>query len=275
MAVACREAARYSKGSTPAAIQPTQTQFPAGPYSKQMQIIFVKNRSAQIATDRARFNRGANRRSGSVQQRESNQSNKSWWGLGPSLAMLSIVVVAGCQTYTGETLPESATGQHPGVLTAGDTIRVSFTTAPELNQSQKIESDGRVSLPLIGQVYATGKTTDQLQLELTSLYKPQLQNSEVLVTLENVAIPVVVSGEVQKPGKIVFERPATVLEAIMEAGGFTAYGDPKRIAVIRQVNGVQHTQIVDLSNVLHGQPSRVMYVSAGDVIYVRPRFVSF
>jgi hypothetical protein len=48
-----------------------------------------------------------------------------------------------------------------------------------------------------------------------------------------------------------------------------------KVAVIRQVNGVQHTQIVDLSQVLHGQPSRVMYVSAGDVIYVRPRFVSF
>jgi polysaccharide export outer membrane protein len=152
---------------------------------------------------------------------------------------------------------------------------VSFTAAPELNQSQKIESDGRVSLPLIGQVYAIGKTPEQLQQELTNLYKSQLQNSDVLVTLENVAIPVVVSGEMQKPGKIVFERPATVLEAIMEAGGFTAYGDPKKISVIRQVNGVQHTQIVDLSEVLHGQPSRVMYVSAGDVIYVRPRFVSF
>ena len=189
--------------------------------------------------------------------------------------MLSIFLFAGCQAYTGETLPESAAGQHPGVLSAGDTIRVSFTTAPELNQSQKIEPDGRVSLPLIGQVYATGKTTGQLQEELTNLYKSQLQNSEVLVTLETVAIPIVVSGEVQKPGKVVFERPATVLEAIMEAGGFTAYGDPKKIAVIRQVNGVQHTQIVDLSEVLHGRPGRVMYVSAGDVIYVRPRFVSF
>jgi polysaccharide export outer membrane protein len=189
--------------------------------------------------------------------------------------MLSLLVFAGCQTYTGETLPESASGQHPGLLAAGDTIKVSFTTAPELNQSEKIESNGTVSLPLIGQVYALGKTTAQLQQELTNLYKSQLQNSEVVVTLENVAIPVVVSGEVQKPGKIVFERPATVLEAIMEAGGFTAYGDPKKIAVIRQLNGVQHTQIVDLSEVLHGKPGRVMYVSAGDVIYVRPRFVSF
>jgi polysaccharide biosynthesis/export protein len=189
--------------------------------------------------------------------------------------MLSLLVFAGCESYTGETLPQAASGQHPGVLSAGDTIKVTFTTAPELNQSEKIEADGRVNMPLIGQVYAIGKTTGQLQVELTNLYKSQLQNSDVIVTLENVAIPVVVSGEVQKPGKIVFERPATVLEAIMEAGGFTAYGDPKKIAVIRQVNGVQHTQIIDLSGVLHGQPNRVMYVSAGDVIYVRPRFVSF
>jgi polysaccharide export outer membrane protein len=195
--------------------------------------------------------------------------------MGVSLAMLLILACAGCETYTSETLPESASGQHPGVLTAGDTIRVSFTAAPELNQSEKIESDGRVNLPLIGQVYAIGKTTGQFQEELTNVYKTQLQNSEVIVTLENVAIPVVVSGEVQKPGKIVFERPATVLEAIMEAGGFTAYGDAKKISVIRQVNGIQHTQIVDLSQVLHGKPGRVMYVSAGDVIYVRPRFVSF
>ena len=192
-----------------------------------------------------------------------------------STAGLLLLFCAGCATNTGETLPQSATGEKPGVLTSGDTIKVSFTTAPELNQSQKIEPDGRVSLPLVGEVYAAGKSTGQFQGELTQLYKTQLQNSEVIVTLENVAIPIVVSGEVQKPGKIVFERPATVLEAIMEAGGFTAYADPKRVSVIRQVSGEHHMQMVDLSQVLKGVPTRVMYVSAGDVIYVRPRFVSF
>ena len=137
-----------------------------------------------------------------VKQTEQDRSTKCpWrvlWVLGASLALLG----SGCQNYTGETLPESAAGQHPGVLAAGDTIRISFTTAPELNQSEKIESDGRVSLPLVGQVYASGKSTSQLQEELTNLYKSQLQNSEVTVTLESVIIPVVVSGEVQKPGKV-------------------------------------------------------------------------
>jgi polysaccharide biosynthesis/export protein len=240
-----------------------------------MHIIPIKNRNPQSVIDSGGKRCRPNCPAGSNLQRERKTSANTWWGIGHGLAILSIFVFASCQTYSGETLPESASGQHPGVLSAGDTIRVSFTAAPELNQSEKIESDGRVNLPLIGQVYAIGKTTGQLQEELTNLYKSQLQNSEVIVTLENVAIPVVVSGEVQKPGKVVFERPATVLEAIMEAGGFTAYGDPKKIAVIRQVNGVQHTQIIDLSAVLHGKPGRVMYVSAGDVIYVRPRFVSF
>lgn len=218
---------------------------------------------------------GPNSPAGSNQKRGRKTTTNTWRGIGLSLAILSILVFAGCETYSSETLPQSASGQHPGVLSSGDTIRITFTTAPEFNQSEKIEADGRINLPLIGQVYAIGKTTGQLQTELTNLYKSQLQNSDVIVTLETVAIPVVVSGEVQKPGKIVFERPATVLEAIMEAGGFTAYGDPKKIAVIRQVKGVQHTQIVDLSGVLHGRPNRVMYVRAGDVIYVRPRFVSF
>jgi len=188
---------------------------------------------------------------------------------------LMLLLSAGCQNYISDTFPSTAPGPKPGVLAVGDTIKIAFTTAPELNVTQKIESDGKVSLPLVGEVSAVGKSPAQLQQELTQLYKPQLQNSEVIVTLENVAIPVVVSGEVQKPGKIMFERPATVLEAVMEAGGFTAYGDPKRVSLIRQINGVQHMQIVDLSKVLRGEPTKVMYVNPGDVIYVRPKFISF
>jgi polysaccharide biosynthesis/export protein len=191
------------------------------------------------------------------------------------LTITAIVGLTGCQTQSGEVFPASATGHMPGILATGDTIKVAFTSAPELSQSQKIQPDGKVSLPLVGEIYAVGKTPAQLQSELTGLYKSQLQNSEVVVTLETTVIPVVVSGEVQKPGKIVFERPATVLEAIMEAGGFTAYADPKKVSLIRQMQGDHHSQIVDLSPILRGMPTPALYVSPGDVIYVRPKFISF
>ena len=239
-----------------------------------MQTIFRRKNRAHFPEVAAGTDCGSKISSVSSQRLGRHRSTRKLLAAISGLAAIFAFSSTGCQSYHSETLPTTS-GQQPGLLSPGDTIKVSFTTAPELNQSQRIEASGKVSLPLVGDVYASGKTTGQLQAELTQLYKTQLQNSDVIVTLDTISIPVVVSGEVQKPGKIIFERPATVLEAIMEAGGFTPYGDPKRISVIRQVNGVQHTQIVNLSPVLHGVPTRVMYVNRGDVIYVRPRYVSF
>ena len=85
----------------------------------------------------------------------------------------------------------------------------------------------------------------------------------------------VVSGAVQKPGKIVFERPATVLEAIMEAGGFTPEADLKKVSLIRIVKGEHETQIVDLRAVLKGKPTPAIYCSGGDVIYVPEKLLLF
>jgi polysaccharide export outer membrane protein len=163
----------------------------------------------------------------------------------------------------------------PSFLTSGDVVKVTFPGAPELNQTQKISTDGTLSLPLVGEVHAAGKTPGQLQSELAALYKPQLQDNEVLVTVESRALPVVVSGAVQHPGKIVFERPATILEAIMEAGGFTPEADLKKVSVIRIVKGEHQAQIFDLRPVLHGLPTPAIYVSSGDVIYVPERLLNF
>jgi len=85
----------------------------------------------------------------------------------------------------------------------------------------------------------------------------------------------VVSGEVQKPGKIVFEPRATVLEAIMEAGGFSAYTDRKKVSLIRQMQRDHHSQIVHLSGFLKGMPTPVTYFGPGDVIYFCPKSISF
>ena len=189
------------------------------------------------------------------------------------LAALVLLLGNGCQS------PQKNRGQltsrTPSYLVAGDIVKISFPAAPELNQTQKIGSDGILSLPLIGEVNASGKTVGQLQEELARLYKPQLQDNEVLVSLDTRAVPVVVSGAVQKPGKIVFERPATVLEAIMEAGGFTPEADLKKVSLIRIVKGEHETQLVDLRDVLKGKPIPAIYCSGGDVIYVPEKLLLF
>jgi Polysaccharide biosynthesis/export protein len=130
----------------------------------------------------------------------------------------------------------------PSFLTSGDVVKVTFPGAPELNQTQKISTDGTLSLPLVGEVHAAGKTPGQLQSELAALYKPQLQDNEVLVTVESRALP--------------------------EA-------DLKKVSVIRIVKGEHQAQIFDLRPVLRGLPTPAIYVSSGDVIYVPERLLNF
>jgi polysaccharide biosynthesis/export protein len=189
------------------------------------------------------------------------------------LGSLVLLFCTGCQGPTK--VPQQLTSRTPSYVVAGDTVKISFPAAPELNQTQKISADGSLSLPLIGEVAASGKTVGELQVELARLYKPQLQDNEVLVTLDTRAVPVVVSGAVQKPGKIVFERPATVLEAIMEAGGFTPEADLKKVSLIRIVKGEHETQVVDLRPLLKGKPTPAIYCSGGDVIYVPEKLLLF
>src|SRR4051812_33306738 len=86
------------------------------------------------------------------------------------LAALFILLCTGCQGPRPATLPKPSASQRPGVLGTADVVRVSFTGAPELNQSQRIGTEGKLSLPLVGEVYAAGKSVGQLQKELAGLY---------------------------------------------------------------------------------------------------------
>jgi polysaccharide export outer membrane protein len=147
-------------------------------------------------------------------------------------------------------------------------IKLSFPGASDLNQSQKIRADGKVSLPVVGEVTAAGKTVANFQSELVRLYKSQLRNSEVLVTLESGVANVVVSGRVGKPGKLSFDRPTSVFQAIMEAGGVSEYGSLSNVQLIRTVNGEQRTQVLNLKAALSGKTTKVYYVKDGDIIFV-------
>jgi polysaccharide export outer membrane protein len=178
------------------------------------------------------------------------------------------ISLSSCATPGTAFPPEQALAPTSVNIVAGDVVKLTFSGAPELNQSQKIRADGKINLPLIGEVDAAGKTIGSLQSELAFKYKSQLQNTTVVVTLESSITQVVVSGAVSKPAKLSFDRPTTVFQALMEAGGVNEFGSLKRVHLIRITNGEQHTQILDLSATMSGQTTRPYYVKDGDVIYI-------
>jgi polysaccharide biosynthesis/export protein len=189
----------------------------------------------------------------------------------PIALVLALIMCTSCQTSSPQAeqvFPNQTTAKTKVTLAPGDVIKLTFAAAPDLNQSQKIRADGKVSLPQIGEVTASGKTVVDFQSELVRLYKSQLRNSDVVVTLESSVTQVVVSGAVGKPGKLTFDRPTTVFQAIMEAGGATDYGTLKKVHLVRVVNGEQLTQFLDLRPTASGQKTSAFYVRDGDVIYV-------
>jgi len=162
------------------------------------------------------------------------------------------------------------------VLREGDVLKISFPAAPNLNTAQTIRRDGRITLPLVGEFQAAGKTPSSMEKELLELYGPQLQTKEVTVTVESSAFTVYVAGAVLRPGKIMPNRPITALEAIMEAGGFDhAKANMKAVVVIRHENNRTERFKLNLKQVLDGQRTEQFDLQPSDIIYVPERFSWF
>ena len=153
-------------------------------------------------------------------------------------------------------------------LSPGDVIKLSFAEETDLDQVQKIRRDGKVSLPLIGEVTAAGKRVIDFQQQLINLYESHLDNPDLAVTLESGVANVIVSGFANRPGKYAFDRPTTVYQAVMEAGGVSDYGSASNIHLTRIINGVQRTETINLRQSIHGNPIYPEYVQDGDVIYI-------
>jgi len=160
-------------------------------------------------------------------------------------------------------------GPHTAVtLSPGDVLKLSFAEESDLDQTQKIRRDGTISLPYLGQVTAAGRRVIDLQRELVRRYDQYLENPEVLVTLESGPATVIVSGFAVYPGKVTVDRPTTVYQAIMQAGGVSDYGSLSNIHLTRIINGVQRTETINLRPNIRGKPTNPEYVQDGDVIYI-------
>jgi polysaccharide export outer membrane protein len=162
------------------------------------------------------------------------------------------------------------------VLREGDDVRISFPGAPNLDTTQRVRTDGRITLSMVGEVMAAGMTPSELEKKLLELYSTQLVSKEVTVTVVSSTFTVFVTGAVSKPGKIVADHPISALEAVMEAGGFDATkADMRAVRVVRVQDGVTKNYIVNLKLALEGGQSEPFYLKRSDIVYVPEKFSWF
>jgi polysaccharide export outer membrane protein len=158
----------------------------------------------------------------------------------------------------------------------GDVLDVKFFYTPKLNAHEMVQPDGTISLQLIGQVKAQGKTAEELQKDLIKLYSSQLRQPDIQVIVEERNDrKVYVSGEVKNPGVIKMPGELTLLEAIKQAGGFNrASADLKNVLIVRHINGKQSGALVNMQKVLSGKEEQMVYLQPRDVIYVPPKGIT-
>ena len=198
-----------------------------------------------------------------------------------SLAVMLLLVVglvvSGCATNQKASLAAgSKSHSETIILREGDSLKISFPGSPNLDTTQQIRRDGKISLSLVGEVDAVGLTPDALQKKLIELYAPQISSKEITVAIQTSTFPVYVNGSVIHPGKILSDHPITVLEAVMEAGGFDYNtANLKSVKVIRNENGVMKNYPVNLKAILDGKSEKPFYLQPSDIVFVPERFQMF
>ncbi len=150
-----------------------------------------------------------------------------------------------------------------------DVLDISVWKNPELSKTVPVRPDGKVSLPLINDIHAAGLTPALLREELTTRLSEYVPSPEVSVIVREVhSAKVAVVGAVRTPGRYELRSPATVLEIIALAQGFTDFAARDRIVVLRQ-NGPTTTRIpFKYGSLLEGSDQDNFFVQAGDIILV-------
>jgi polysaccharide export outer membrane protein len=117
-----------------------------------------------------------------------------------------------------------------------DVIFVRVWREPDLSGTMAVRPDGKITLPLVNEIQASGLTPVQLGAEVTTALSKFVNNPQVMVAVQSVRSKrYYMSGEIQRSGAYPLASPTTVFEAVTMAGGFREFANKKKIIIIRGV----------------------------------------
>jgi polysaccharide biosynthesis/export protein len=200
---------------------------------------------------------------------------------GAAVLSLALTVTLGAQTQTPQpssqtpgasnatSLPRSAASPDSR-LTPGDKLRVEVYKDAQLSQSLQIRPDGKVTLPLVGDIVAAELTPIQLRDRITTSLKEYVTNPVVtVIVVEASPVTVYVMGEVLQPGAVPMRGPMTVLQALAMAGGFREFANTKDIKIQRRVGNQPSVQTLhfNYNDAIKGNAAPV-FLQPGDMVIV-------
>ena len=155
-------------------------------------------------------------------------------------------------------VPASEAGKaHDDTFVIGndDVLVINVWKEPDISRSVPVRSDGKISLPLVGEVQAAGQTPLKLEQDIAARLKNYVSEPEVTVIVQQInSQKFNILGQVNRPGTYPIANSATVLDAIALAGGFSDFAKQKSIYVLRQnADGTQSRLPFNYKEVVKGQ----------------------
>jgi polysaccharide export outer membrane protein len=191
------------------------------------------------------------------------------------LAVLLAGGLAACTSYpdASEVTPPKVVEQPSYLIGPTDTLSIFVWRNPELSTSVPVRPDGRISVPLIEDLQAAGKSPTELARDIEKVLSEYVQNPIVTVIVTGFVGPfdqqVRVVGEAAEPKAIPFRENMTVLDLMISVGGLTEFAAGNRAVIVRHVDDKQETFRVRLDDLLKdGDVSANAAVLPGDVVII-------
>lgn len=169
-----------------------------------------------------------------------------------------------------DAVSQPATTDPHYVIGAQDVLDVSVWKEPDLSRQVPVRPDGKISLPLLNDVQAAGLTPTQLAAQITASLEKYVTSPQVTIIVSQInSQRIYILGEVARVGAYVLLPGMTVLQALSNAGGFTAFSNSKNVYVLRQENGKQQKLFFNYKEFISGKKiEQNIELKAGDTIVV-------
>jgi len=203
----------------------------------------------------------------------SPQSRRERVGAGLCGALLCLLLTTGCASAGRfvwyHDLPRTDWGDNSGiyVIGIGDQIRIQVYGQDGLSTTAKIRSDGRMALPLVGEIIAVGKHPAELAAEFQDRLKEIIVAPHVTVNVDtSQPVTVTVLGEFKTVGAQSLDPSAGLLQVIAQAGGLTDFADKSRIFVLRRVPEFRRIRFTYESLLQNEGGAATFLLRTGDVV---------
>jgi polysaccharide export outer membrane protein len=193
----------------------------------------------------------------------------SLWAQVPAVRRANPEVTAA----SAQPLAPSTSRPHDNSFVIGndDVLSINVWKEPDVSRSIPVRSDGKISLPLVGEVQAAGRTPLQLEQAITGRLRNYIAEPEVTVMVQQInSEKFNILGQVIKPGSYSLTQETTVLDAIAAAGGLRDFAKQKDIYILRRnSNGVESRVLFNYKDVIHGKhPEQNIRLEPRDTIVV-------